>query len=67
MTAEHADLSALICDVGIMGGPFLLTAQGFERRMASNHLGHAALVTARRGNSGIVERCGAQTSAVAAE
>jgi protochlorophyllide reductase len=46
VTAEHADLSALICNAGIMGGPFLLTAQGFERQMATNHLGHAALVTA---------------------
>ena len=29
-----------------MGGPFRLTAQGFERQMATNHLGHAALVGA---------------------
>lgn len=44
--AEHSGLSALVCNAGVMAGPFLLTAQGFERQMATNHLGHAALVTA---------------------
>jgi NAD(P)-dependent dehydrogenase (short-subunit alcohol dehydrogenase family) len=39
-------LNALVCNAGIMGGPFLLTSQGFERQMGTNHLGHAALVTA---------------------
>ena len=29
-----------------MGGPFRVTAQGFERQMATNHLGHVALVVA---------------------
>lgn len=29
-----------------MGGPLLLTPQGFERQMATSHLGHAALVAA---------------------
>jgi NAD(P)-dependent dehydrogenase (short-subunit alcohol dehydrogenase family) len=43
---RHDDLSALICNAGVMGGPFLLTAQGFERQMATNHLGHAALIAA---------------------
>ena len=43
---RHDDLSALICNAGVMGGPFLLTRQGFERQMATNHLGHAALVAA---------------------
>jgi NAD(P)-dependent dehydrogenase (short-subunit alcohol dehydrogenase family) len=40
------NLSALICNAGVMGGPCLLTRQGFERQMATNHLGHAALVAA---------------------
>ena len=44
--AEHTDLHALVCNAGVMGGPYLLTAQGLERQMATNHLGHAALVTA---------------------
>lgn len=44
---DHYDnLSALICNAGIMGGPSLLTPQGFERQMATNHLGHAALIAA---------------------
>jgi NAD(P)-dependent dehydrogenase (short-subunit alcohol dehydrogenase family) len=43
---RHENLSALICNAGVMGGPFLLSAQGFERQMATNHLGHAALVAA---------------------
>ena len=44
--ADHGSLHALVCNAGVMGGPYLLTAQGFERQMATNHLGHAALVTA---------------------
>ena len=43
---RHDNLSALICNAGLMGGPFVLTPQGFERQMATNHLGHAALVAA---------------------
>jgi NAD(P)-dependent dehydrogenase (short-subunit alcohol dehydrogenase family) len=43
---SHDHLSALICNAAVMGGPLLLTPQGFERQMATNHLGHAALVTA---------------------
>lgn len=39
---EHVD--ALICNAGIMGGHMLMTEQGFERQMGTNHLGHAALV-----------------------
>ncbi len=46
ITAAHGALHALVCNAGVMGGPYLLTAQGFERQMATNHLGHAALVTA---------------------
>ena len=44
--AEHTGLHALVCNAGVMGGPYLLTAQGLERQMATNHLGHAALVGA---------------------
>jgi NAD(P)-dependent dehydrogenase (short-subunit alcohol dehydrogenase family) len=43
---RHGNLSALICNAGVMGGPLLVTPQGFERQMATNHLGHAALVAA---------------------
>ncbi|MGB8652404.1 MAG: SDR family NAD(P)-dependent oxidoreductase [Mycobacteriales bacterium] len=38
----HVD--ALVSNAGVMGGPFLATAQGYERQMGTNHLGHAALV-----------------------
>jgi NAD(P)-dependent dehydrogenase (short-subunit alcohol dehydrogenase family) len=37
-------LSALVCNAGVMGGPLQLTPQGYEQQMATNHLGHAALV-----------------------
>jgi hypothetical protein len=30
----HDDFSALICNAGIMGGPYLVSAQGFELQMA---------------------------------
>ena len=46
VSADHSGLAALVCNAGVMGGPYLLTVQGFERQMATNHLGHAALVTA---------------------
>ena len=46
LLGRHDHLSALICNAGVMGGPLLLTPQGFERQMATNHLGHAALVAA---------------------
>ena len=39
-------LSALVCNAGLMGGPHRLSPQGFELQMATNHLGHAALVGA---------------------
>jgi NAD(P)-dependent dehydrogenase (short-subunit alcohol dehydrogenase family) len=42
----HDNLSGLICNAGVMGGPLLRSAQGFELQMATNHLGHAALVSA---------------------
>jgi NAD(P)-dependent dehydrogenase (short-subunit alcohol dehydrogenase family) len=41
---RHDQLSALVCNAGVMGGPLLLTQRGFERQMATNHLGHVALV-----------------------
>lgn len=37
-------LAALVCNAGIMAPPFLLSGQGHELQMATNHLGHAALV-----------------------
>ena len=40
----HEDLAALICNAGIMGGPYLVSPQGFELQMATNHLGHVALI-----------------------
>jgi NAD(P)-dependent dehydrogenase (short-subunit alcohol dehydrogenase family) len=43
---RHNNVAALICNAGVMGGPLLRTPQGFERQMATNHLGHAALVAA---------------------
>lgn len=46
VTAEHEGLSALVCNAGVMGGPLRFTAQGHELQMGTNHLGHAALVTA---------------------
>ena len=46
LAAEDRLLNAVVCNAGIMGGPYLMTAQGFERQMGTNHLGHAALVTA---------------------
>ena len=42
---RHDSLSALVCNAGLMAGPLRFSAQGFELQMATNHLGHAALVT----------------------
>lgn len=42
----HPDLHGLVANAGIMGGPFGTTAQGVERQFGTNHLGHAALVSA---------------------
>jgi NAD(P)-dependent dehydrogenase (short-subunit alcohol dehydrogenase family) len=46
LLARHDQLTALICNAGVMGGPRGSSAQGFERQMATNHLGHVALVAA---------------------
>ena len=46
VAADFPDVHALVCNAGVMGGPFRTTAQGFELQMGTNHLGHAALVTA---------------------
>ena len=43
---RHDALSALVCNAGVMGGPCRHTGHGHERQMATNHLGHAALVAA---------------------
>jgi NAD(P)-dependent dehydrogenase (short-subunit alcohol dehydrogenase family) len=43
---DSEQLSAVVCNAGVMGGPLALSAQGFERQMATNHLGHAALIAA---------------------
>src|SRR5258708_3763515 len=40
---RHDRIAALVCNAGVMGGAFGLSAQGVERQMATNHLGHAAL------------------------
>ncbi len=43
---EQPVLNGLVCNAGVMGGALALTAQGHERQMGTNHLGHAALVSA---------------------
>jgi NAD(P)-dependent dehydrogenase (short-subunit alcohol dehydrogenase family) len=46
VAADVPDVHALVCNAGVMGGPFRTTAQGFELQLGTNHLGHAALVAA---------------------
>src|SRR4029078_10945668 len=36
----HPRLDVLIHNAGVMGGARMSTAQGFERQMGTNHLGH---------------------------
>ena len=43
---DHPVVNALVCNAGVMGGALALTAQGHERQMGTNHLAHAALVSA---------------------
>jgi NAD(P)-dependent dehydrogenase (short-subunit alcohol dehydrogenase family) len=44
LRARHDHIDALVCNAGVMGGPWGLSAQGIERQMATNHVGHVALV-----------------------
>ena len=44
LLGRHDRLAAVVCNAGVMGGPLLLSAQGFERQMSTNHLGHVALI-----------------------
>ena len=44
LLTAHDTVAALICNAGIMGGPPGVAAQGFERQMSTNHLGHVALI-----------------------
>ena len=46
LAATHPSLHGLVANAGVMAGPLALTAQGFERQVGTNHLGHAALVSA---------------------
>ncbi|GAC1332940.1 MAG: SDR family NAD(P)-dependent oxidoreductase [Mycobacteriales bacterium] len=43
LAGEHDRVDLLVTNAGVMGGPFTTTAQGFERQMGTNHLGHFAL------------------------
>lgn len=45
LAEDHETVNGLICNAGIMGGALALTAQGHERQMGTNHLGHAELVS----------------------
>jgi NAD(P)-dependent dehydrogenase (short-subunit alcohol dehydrogenase family) len=39
----HPTIDALVNNAGVMGGARMSTAQGFERQMGTNHLGHFLL------------------------
>jgi NAD(P)-dependent dehydrogenase (short-subunit alcohol dehydrogenase family) len=40
LAQQHPRIDALINNAGVMGGARMSTAQGFERQMGTNHLGH---------------------------
>ncbi|GAB4367724.1 MAG: SDR family NAD(P)-dependent oxidoreductase [Spirochaetales bacterium] len=40
---RYQTCDALICNAGIMGGPYAQTSEGFELQFGVNYLGHAAL------------------------
>lgn len=42
-TQSHSQLDVLVNNAGIMGGPYSITADGFESHLGVNHLGHFAL------------------------
>jgi NAD(P)-dependent dehydrogenase (short-subunit alcohol dehydrogenase family) len=46
LASAHTTIDTLINNAGVMGGARMSTAQGFERQMGTNHLGHF-LLTAR--------------------
>jgi NAD(P)-dependent dehydrogenase (short-subunit alcohol dehydrogenase family) len=41
--SEHDRLDVLINNAGVMGTPYLMSADGYELQFATNHLGHFAL------------------------
>jgi NAD(P)-dependent dehydrogenase (short-subunit alcohol dehydrogenase family) len=40
---RYQGCDALVCNAGVMGGPYSQTADGFERQFGVNYLGHVAL------------------------
>ena len=42
---EDAPVSALVCNAAVMACPFSLSEDGIELQMATNHFGHALLVS----------------------
>ena len=42
--ADHPRLDLLLANAGVMAIPRTVTADGFEMQLATNHLGHYALV-----------------------
>lgn len=44
VTDSTQQLDVLVANAAVMGGPFELTVDGLERQLATNHLGHFALL-----------------------